>query len=66
MAQAAKKMQGEFEETDEENFMQACFNQIQTEISALVDKKLENGKKLTICKDEVNIKLPVRVNWGGG
>ena len=66
MAQAAKKMQGEFEETDEENFMQACFNQIQTEISALVDKKLENGKKHIIKKDEVNVKLPVRVNWGGG
>ena len=66
MAQAAKKMQGEFEETDEENFMQACFNQIQTEISALVDKKLENGKKHVICKNEVNVKLPVRVNWGGG
>ena len=66
MAQAAKKMQGEFEETDEENFMQACFGQIQTEISALVDKKLENGRKLTIKKDEVNVQLPVRVNWGGG
>ena len=66
MAQAAKKMQGEFEETDEENFMQACFNQIQTEISALVDKKLENGKKHKIQKAEVNIQLPVRVNWGGG
>ena len=66
MAQAAKKMQGEFEETDEENFMQACFGQIQTEISALVDKKLENGRKLTIKKEEVNVKLPVRVNWGGG
>ena len=66
MAQAAKKGWGEFEETDEENFMQACFNQIQTEISALVDKKLENGKKHVICKDEVNVKLPVRVNWGGG
>ena len=66
MAQAAKKGWGEFEETDEENFMQACFGQIQTEISALVDKKLENGRKLTIQKNEVNIKLPVRVNWGGG
>ena len=66
MAQAAKRGWGEFEETDEENFMQACFNQIQTEISALVDKKLENGRKLTICKEEVNVKLPVRVNWGGG
>ena len=66
MAQAAKRGWGEFEETDEENFMQSCFGQIQTEISALVDKKLENGKKLTICKEEVNIKLPVRVNWGGG
>ena len=66
MAQAAKRGWGEFEETDEENFMQACFGQIQTEISALVDEKLKNGKKLAICKEEVNIKLPVRVNWGGG
>ena len=66
MAQAAKRGWGEFEETDEENFMQACFGQIQTEISALVDEKLKNGKKLAVCKDEVNIKLPVRVNWGGG
>jgi len=46
--------------------MQACFGQIQTEISALVDKKLENGSKHVIKKDEVNIQLPVRVNWGGG
>ena len=66
MAQAAKKGWGEFEETDEENFMQACFGQIQMEISALVDKKLENGRKLKIQKEEVNIQLPVRVNWGGG
>ncbi len=66
MAQAAKRGWGEFEETDEENFMQSCFGQIQTEISALVDEKLENGKKHTIKKEEVNVQLPVRVNWGGG
>ena len=66
MARAAKKGWGEFEETDEENFMQACFGQIQTEISALVDKKLENGSKHVIEKEEVNVQLPVRVNWGGG
>ena len=66
MARAAKKGWGEFEETDEENFMQACFGQIQTEISALVDKKLANGSKHVIKKDEVNVQLPVRVNWGGG
>ena len=66
MAQAAKRGWGEFEDTDEENFMQACFGQIQTEISVLVDKKLENGKKHRIEKEEVNVKLPVRVNWGGG
>ena len=66
MAQAAKRGWGEFEETDEENFMQACFGQIQTEISALVDEKLKNGRQLTICKDSVDVKLPVRVNWGGG
>lgn len=66
MARAAKKGWGEFEEIDEENFMQACFGQIQTEISAMVDKKLENGSKHVIKKGEVNVQLPVRVNWGGG
>ena len=66
MAQAAKNRQGEFEETDEENFMQACFAQIQNEISTLVEKKLEGGSKHKIQKPEVNISLPVRVNWGGG
>ncbi len=66
MAQAAAGHLGEFEETDEENYMQDCFGQIQKEISALVAKKLENGRKLTIQKDEVNVELPVRVNWGGG
>ena len=66
MAQAAKKMQGEFDENDEENFMQACFAEIQTEISALVDQKLQSGRTLKIFKNEVNIQLPVRVNWGGG
>ena len=66
MAQAAKSGWGEFEETDEENYMQACFGQIQTEISTLVDEKLKNGTKHRIQKREVNIKLPVRVNWGGG
>ena len=66
MAKAAKEMLGEFEETDEENYMQACFAQIQTEISSLVEKKLANGKKHQIQKQEVNVALPVRVNWGGG
>ena len=66
MAQAAKRGWGEFEETDEENYMQACFGQIQTEISALVDRKLENGSRHVIKKEEVNVQLPVRVNWGGG
>lgn len=66
MAQAAAGKQGEFEDTDEENYMQECFLQIQEEISALVEKKLENGKKHTIQREEVNVELPVRVNWGGG
>lgn len=66
LAVAAGKMAGEFEEQDEENYMQACFSQIQKEISQLVDTKLESGKKLYIQKEEVNVALPVRVNWGGG
>ena len=66
MAVAAGKMAGEFSENEEENYMQSCFLQIQKEISDLVEKKLNTDKVLKIRKDEVNISLPVRVNWGGG
>ncbi|MBR5579254.1 MAG: bifunctional fucokinase/L-fucose-1-P-guanylyltransferase [Lachnospiraceae bacterium] len=66
MAVAARGMAGEFEENEEENFMQSCFSQIQQEISQLVTKKLSGRKQLEINKEEVNIALPVRVNWGGG
>ncbi len=66
MAVAAKKMAGEFEETDEENYMQACFGQIKREISDLVEEKLKQKRVLQIKEEEVNVSLPVRVNWGGG
>lgn len=66
MAVAAGKMAGEFEENEEENYMQSCFLEIQKEISKLVEEKLATGRELKIKKEEVNISLPVRVNWGGG
>lgn len=66
MARAAEKNLGEFEESDAESYMQSCFARIQEEISKDVDTRIHAGKDLHITQDEVNVALPVRVNWGGG
>lgn len=66
MAKAAEGMKGEFEEVDSDNFMQACFNAISDEVSGLVEERLKDRKRLKIRKEQVEISLPVRVNWGGG
>ncbi|MCI5584315.1 MAG: bifunctional fucokinase/L-fucose-1-P-guanylyltransferase [Lachnospiraceae bacterium] len=76
MAQAARLGAGEFGENDEENYMQLCFNQIQEEIREDVEKRIlgeagieqqeDANYSRHIVKEEVNVALPVRVNWGGG
>ncbi len=66
LAKAAEWKLGVFEPSVGENYMQSCFNAIQTEISDYVEKKIANGSNHRIAKDEVNVELPVRVNWGGG
>ncbi|MGN1315225.1 MAG: L-fucokinase [Lachnospiraceae bacterium] len=68
MARAAKVQAGDFEDTDEENYMQLCFQAIQEEIQKDVEERISEweNKGRHIIKEEVNIALPVRVNWGGG
>lgn len=66
LAKAAEWKRGDFQQADAENYMQSCFGAIQTEISEYVTKRLGVGASHHIAKEEVNVKLPVRVNWGGG
>jgi fucokinase len=49
--------------------MQACFQAIQDKILDCVEDGLEKDYGMHVhhaSKEEVNIELPVRVNWGGG
>ncbi len=66
MARAAEQGAGEFGERDAESYMQSCFERIRKEISEEVERRIVIHKDLKIRKDEVNVALPVRVNWGGG
>lgn len=43
-----------------------CFGGIQDEIFENAVKGLKTAESYKICKDKVDVKLPVRVNWGGG
>lgn len=43
-----------------------CFQEIQKEIYENVKKAIPTLQNFKIMKKEVNIALPVRVNWGGG
>lgn len=43
-----------------------CFGTIQDVIYTEAEKKLPDSKDYRISKDQVDIALPVRVNWGGG
>ena len=43
-----------------------CFETIQQEIYNSVIANIKNSDSYRICKDRVDVSLPVRVNWGGG
>lgn len=43
-----------------------CFETIQLEIYNSVIANIKNSDSYRICKDRVDVSLPVRVNWGGG
>lgn len=44
----------------------ACFGTIQKAIYSSAKKNLPDSTGYKICRDRVDIELPVRVNWGGG
>ncbi len=68
LARAAAAGLGSFPNDAEETYMQRCFRSIQKEVSATeaVSKEKEGSKTRHIEKDSVEVRLPVRVNWGGG
>lgn len=43
-----------------------CFGTVQDMVYDVVTKKLPDSKGYKIAKDEVDVQLPVRVNFGGG
>lgn len=55
-----------FRLTGETQYSEACFRTICDTVlnQAVVGVKYEPGYR--ICKDELTVRLPIRVNWGGG
>lgn len=43
-----------------------CFGTIQQVIYESAVENIRDGRNYKICKDQVRVELPVRVNWGGG
>lgn len=61
-----KKMRGEFDGTTYDKLESLCFQTIQDVIYKNGISKIEDSNHYHIHKDEVNVALPVRINWGGG
>lgn len=51
---------------EDENEIQECFRTIQSEVLDATIKKLTYNENARIVKDKHTVKLPLRVNWGGG
>lgn len=49
-----------------DTFETACFDTIQNVIYMSAKKNLPDSSGYRICRDRVDVGLPVRVNWGGG
>lgn len=63
----AMKQQGvQFEGRSYDHPESLCFQTIQQEIYGEAVKGLPDSSQYRIAKDRVDVKLPVRVNWGGG
>jgi len=43
-----------------------CFDTVRHAVWEESSKQLPREQSLTICKEQVRVELPVRVNWGGG
>ncbi len=53
-------------DTEGEDMLKKCFSTIRQGVLSATTEKLEKHKDLTIQKDEIAVRLPVRVNFGGG
>lgn len=51
---------------DDENEIQKCFQTIQSEVLESTIKNLVYNEKARIVSERHTVKLPLRVNWGGG
>ena len=51
---------------DDENEIQKCFQTIQSEVLESTIKNLVYNEKARIVRERHTVKLPLRVNWGGG
>lgn len=51
---------------EDENEIQECFRTIQTEVLDATVRKLTYNENARIVMDKHTVKLPLRVNWGGG
>lgn len=51
---------------DDENEIQKCFQTIQSEVLESTIKNLVYNEKAGIVSERHTVKLPLRVNWGGG
>lgn len=51
---------------EDENEAQECFHIIQSEILAATIKSLTYNEQASIVSDHYAVRLPLRVNWGGG
>ena len=51
---------------DDENEVQECFRTIQSEVLESTIKHLSYNENAKIATDHHTVKLPLRVNWGGG
>ena len=51
---------------DDENEVQECFRTIQSEVLESTIKHLSYNENAKIVTDHHTVKLPLRVNWGGG
>lgn len=52
--------------TEYEKYGNLCFGAIRDTVYQCAAGRLESGKQYRICREEVKVELPVRVNWGGG
>lgn len=66
LARACELHVGVMEQTDAENYLQKCFQTIQQEIAQYGETDVQGRSRYSIQRNEVKVKLPVRVNWGGG